>query len=367
MSSSALAVSRTGKGASGYQRYSFVYPGSFGFVGLTIPIMSGGRERELHGLRSHNDILANYIEKVRILEDRNRDLELQYAVLSRAPISAAGGAGDQNQQMIDAYNQQLRKADGMVQELRNRRDMLEQEVAGYEVEVNELTAQIQAEMAAIAAMEEELSVLKKSVADANAEGKRLQGAMEMLSVNLDFQIQANVKEAEETRERVTLEVQQQAEAEFQVSVESMRKEFEANAGARKAQLEEMYARRLAALQTQKQRLEAQISEAKREIKDVERQIQQALRELDRLRETTARLQAELEATEIEGIRQYEMMEATIAELEAVLNDLRDRLQAQRDAYSELQRVKMQMDMEITCYKQLLEGEEARSSCVEVKM
>ncbi|KAM6154119.1 keratin, type II cytoskeletal 72-like isoform 2-T2 [Erethizon dorsatum] len=276
------------------------------------------RVQEREQIKALNDKFASFIDKVRFLEQQNQVLQTKWELLQQLDLNNSRKKLEPIYEgHISRLRKQLETLSGdrvrLDSELRSMRDIVENYKKRYEVEINRRTA-----------AENEFVVLKKDVDAAYMNNVDLQAKVDSLTEDIKFfkylyeeeiaQIQSHVSDTS-----VILSMDNNRELDLDSIIDEVRVQYEEITQKSKAEAECLYKIKCSNLETSiadtEQRGDCALKDARAKLHELEGALQQGKEELARL-----------------------LLE-----------------------YQELQNIKLELDIEITTYRKLLESEESRMS------
>ncbi|XP_012371609.1 keratin, type II cytoskeletal 72 isoform X3 [Octodon degus] len=276
------------------------------------------RVQEREQIKVLNNKFASFIDKVRFLEQQNQVLQTKWELLQQLDLNNCRKKLEPIYEVhISSLRKQLEALSGdrvrLESELRNMQDIVEDYKKRYEVEINRRTA-----------AENEFVVLKKDVDAAYMNKIDLQAKVDSLTEDIKFfkylyeeeivQMQSHVSDTS-----VILSMDNNRDLDLGSIIDEVRVQYEEITQKSKAEAECLY-------QTKCSNLETSIT-------DTEQQGDCALKDA----------------------------QAKLHELEGALQQGKEELVRLLLEYQDLLNVKMELDIEITTYRMLLEGEESRMS------
>ncbi|XP_017654190.1 keratin, type I cytoskeletal 24 [Nannospalax galili] len=332
--------------------------GGLGGGGSDGGLFSGSEKQTMQNL---NDRLANYLNKVRALEEANTDLEIKikewYAKHGRG--FRDGGSG-----------RDYSKYHSIIEDLKNQ-------IITATVENARMTLQI--DNARLAAedfrlkYENELCLWQSVEADINGQRKVLDG-LTMTRSDLEMQIEGLTEELVYLRKNheeemkcmqgtsrgdVTVEMNAAPGIDLTKLLNDMRAQYEELAAQNRQEAEEQFHKQSASLQAQISMDAGAASSAKSEVTELRRTVQALEIELQSQLAMKSSLEGTLADTEAGYMARLSEIQVQISCLEEQICQIRGETECQNAEYSRLLDIKTRLEMEIETYRRLLDGEGGR--------
>uniref|UniRef100_A0A3Q3WZ42 IF rod domain-containing protein n=1 Tax=Mola mola TaxID=94237 RepID=A0A3Q3WZ42_MOLML len=313
----------------------------------------------MHGL---NDRLASYLEKVRLLERSNAELEgkIKQLMLEKAP---KGHDIEKMMAQAHAIGQEVRK-----KTLENARIMLE--IDNAKLAADDFRVKWEAEAVLCQSVERDCQALRRAKSDHDQIIATLRGDLDGLKEELYFLKKNHDEEIHSLKvrlanEQVNVEVDAAQGPDLGAIMAELRVQYEGIARKNKEEADAWYCKKLEALQSEVRESNEALCGAQSELSDRRRLLQALEVELDNLRKQVNVLEGNLEETGHRYSVEMDRLQSTLTQLEDELCQLRLDMQRNKTDYEQLLRIKQNLEMEIATYRRLLEGEEMTRKIVKV--
>ncbi|KAM6131902.1 desmin isoform 3-T3 [Phoenicopterus ruber ruber] len=306
------------------------------------------RTNEKVELQELNDRFANYIEKVRFLEQQNA---LMVAEVNRL-------RGKEPTRVAEMYEEELRELRRQVDVLTSQRARVEVERDNLLDDLQKLKQRLQEEIQLKEEAENNLAAFRADVDAATLARIDLERRIESLQEEIAFLKKVHEEEIRELQAQLQ---EQHIQVEMDISkpdltaaLRDIRAQYESIAAKNIAEAEEWYKSKVSDLTQAANKNNDALRQAKQEMLEYRHQIQSYTCEIDALKGTMREMEERF-AGEASGYQD------TIARLEEEIRHLKDEMARHLREYQDLLNVKMALDVEIATYRKLLEGEENRIS------
>ncbi|XP_046300163.1 lamin-B2 isoform X1 [Marmota monax] len=359
------------------------------------------RLQEKEELRELNDRLAHYIDRVRALELENDRLLLKISekeevttrevsgikALYESELADARRALDETARerarlqiemgKLSAELEEVHKsaskregelsvAQGRVKDLESLFHRSEVELATALSDKRSLESDAAELRAQLAKAEDGHAVAKKQLEKETLMRVDLENRCQSLQEELDFQKSVFEEEVRETRrrhERRLVEVDSGRQQEYDVrlaqALEELRSQQDEHVRLYRLELEQTYQAKLDHAKLSSDQNDKAASAAREELKEARMRVESLSYQLSSLQKQASA--AEDRIRELEGAMtgEREKFRKMLDAKEQEMMEMRDVMQQQLAEYQELLDVKLTLDMEISAYRKLLEGEEER--------
>ncbi|XP_053308846.1 keratin, type I cytoskeletal 19-like [Spea bombifrons] len=305
-----------------------------------------------------NDRLASYLEKVRLLEQENKQLERNirdwYERNQPSTLPDFGNYFRTIQELQGQVSSAAVENARIVLQIDNARLAADDLRNKYEMEL-QLSNNVQSDIKNLRGV---LEGLNREVCDLDAQVRNLQEQLQQMKRNHEEEV--NSLRAQ-LGQRVNVEVDAAPSVDLNRALSEIRQQYENLMERNLREVESMFLQRTEELNRQVASGAEQLQSVQTEVIDLRRTVQTLEIELQSQLSMKSALEGTLAETEATYNSQLSQLQGLINAVESQLAQIRSDLEQQNHQYRILMDQKTHLEMEIATYKRLLEGHDFHSS------
>jgi len=320
-----------------------------GSMGADFQHQKLNEKAEMQGLNSR---LAGFLQKVRALEQANRVLEVKLEQLQAIDPERIGAM----------YEDELARLRSTIEDIQHEKSSLRIQLDNAYLEIEKLNTKLDEEIVTRKEIEEDLNAARKDCDDATLSRMDLDSRIKALQEEIEFLNKVHREEVNELQTRIRdteVRIEAAPGPDLDALLEDMRMQYEAMNKRNQINSERMYNEKVTGLQNAAARNDDALRDARQEVNEVRKEMQSITFEMEALRGTNDALRRNISELEDRYNRDVSDYQETILSMQTECDDLKRKMAEHLRQYQDLMGVKVALDMEISMYRKLLEGEETR--------
>ncbi|KAJ4930675.1 hypothetical protein JOQ06_024983 [Pogonophryne albipinna] len=304
-----------------------------------------------------NDRLALYIDKVRSLEQQNRLLESEIEAYQNRFENPSG--------LRLLYEEQLRELKKIADQMRVQRDLSLAAKDSTAVQLEAIKIKYEEAVELRRKAELDIETFRPDVDKATTSRIALEKKLEQLEVEIDFLKRVHKQEIEELMSKI-YSAHATAQSAFELpdlaaALKQIQTQYDDIAAKNLQEMDSWYKNKFEDLTSKTSRHVDRVRGIRDQMAGAKKDIQNKDRELDSLRTKNEALEFKIRETREKYKKELEDLQARIEALQFELKSYKEKIALHLREYQDLLNVKMSLEIEITTYRKLVEGEDLRLS------
>uniref|UniRef100_A0A674E5M8 Zgc:172323 n=1 Tax=Salmo trutta TaxID=8032 RepID=A0A674E5M8_SALTR len=302
-----------------------------------------------------NDRLAVYIEKVRSLEQQNKLLEMEIDGIQNRFVKPSG--------LRKLYEDQLRDLKRIADQMRMQRDqaLAGKEAMAGQLEITKVKYEEAVELRRRAEME--IEAFRPDVDRATSQRIALEKQLEQLEVEIEFLQRVHKAEIEELLKMIYA-AHSSAQSAYDLpdisgALKQIQAQYDEIAAKNLQEMDSWYKSKFEDLNNKTTKHVDIVRSVREEVAGAKKDILNKERGLEALKTKNEALEAQIREAQEKYKKELEDLQARIEALKEELKSTKSKIALHLREYQDLLNMKMALEIEITTYRKLIEGEDLR--------
>ncbi|KAL6467777.1 hypothetical protein MHYP_G00234540 [Metynnis hypsauchen] len=313
-----------------------------------------GERKEMVAL---NDRLAAYIEKVRSLEQQNKLLQTEIEALQNRFLKPTG--------LRILYEEQLKELRRITDQMKVQRDLAVAAKNAVAGQLDMMKVKYEEALELRKKAELDIEAFRPDVDAATSVRIALEKQLDNLEVEIEFLQRLHKEEIEELMKQVYVAHTSLQDAyalpDLSGALQQVQLQYEDIATKNLQEMDSWYRTKFDDLTDKSTRHVNTVRSVREEIAGAKKDIQGKERDLESLKTRNEALEAQIREKQEKHRKELEELQARIEALQQDLKSTKEKIALHLREYQDLLNVKMGLEIEITTYRKLIEGEDSRLS------